>query len=296
MLIEYVVPDGRPSVILYTILKQELLLSSRLIGYLKRNTGIMVNGIPHRTIDPVKPGDFIQILWEEETESWIEPEDLPVEILYEDDWFLALNKPAGIPVHPSAIHPSGTLANRVQYLLMKSGLSVKTRPINRLDKGTSGITLFAKHSHAQDQIIRQMKQNKVYKEYLGIVEGAFSPDTGTIDLPILRKPESIMERIVHPQGERSVTHYGTIRSYGEYSLVRFVLETGRTHQIRVHCRACGHPILGDWLYSENKTALINRQALHSHKFEFIHPASGKKIGIRAYLPEDMRSALKKLIS
>lgn len=293
MQIEYKVPENRLSTKLYSILKQEMKLSSRLVDLLKRNCGITVNGLPHRIIDPVKPGDFIQVSWEDENDPWIAPEELPIEILYEDDWFLALNKPAGIPVHPSANHQSGTLANRVQYHFHKAGLSAKIRPVNRLDKDTSGITLFAKHSHAQDQIIRQMKHNTVHKEYLGIVEGAFSPCSGTIDLPILRKPESVMERIVHLSGEKSVTHYETIMIYDEYSLMRFVLETGRTHQIRVHCRASGHPILGDWLYSENKTALISRQALHSHKLEFIHPASGERIRIRSHLPEDMRKVLRK---
>lgn len=295
MMLEYVIPEGRPSVALYFILKQELKLSSRLIIFLKKNSGITVNRLPYRTIDPVKPGDIVKVSWEEETESWMEPENLTVDILYEDNWFLALNKPAGMAVHPSANHHSGTLANKVQYLFNKSGLSAKIRPVNRLDLDTSGITLFAKHSHAQDLVIRQMKRNEVYKEYIGIVEGIFSPTIGVIDLPIMRKPESVMERIIHPSGDRSITQYKTLRTYGEYSLVQFVLETGRTHQIRVHCRACGHPILGDWLYSETKTALINRQALHFHKLVFIHPESKKIIQIQASFPEDMRSAMKEII-
>ena len=292
MLIEYIIPDGEGQVKLLKILKQDLKLSTRLINRLKHQSGILVNGVPCRTIDPVKPGDKVSIRLLETAGGGLVPEDLRLDVLYEDDWFLAVNKPAGIAVHPSANHPSGTLANAVQFYYLKNGLDIKkVRPVNRLDRGTSGVTLFAKHSHAQDRVIDLMNQNHVYKEYWGVVEGHFSPESGTIDLPIQRKPGSIIERQVHPLGEKSVTHYKTLRSFNTSSLVRFVLETGRTHQIRVHCKACGHPLLGDWLYSEKKTSLIDRQALHSRTLRFEHPGSGITVEITAPVPEDFNALL-----
>lgn len=291
MLLEYIVPDDIGQVKLLKILEQDLKLSSRLIRRLKRQSGILVNGIPHRVIDPVKPGDRIGIIWSESAGDRLVPEERHLDILFEDNWFLAVNKPAGIAVHPTWNHPSGTLANAVQFYYLKNGLDIKVRPVNRLDRGTSGVTLFAKHTHAQDRIIALMKQNQVYKEYWGVVEGCFSPDSGTIDLPIQRKPGSVMERWVHPLGERSVTHYRTLRIFKDRSLVQFVLETGRTHQIRVHCKACGHPILGDWLYSDQPVSRTDRHALHSRVLRFEHPATGKLTEITAPVPEDFNAFL-----
>ena len=146
MLIEYIIPDGEGRVKLLKILKQDLKLSTRLINRLKHQSGILVNGVPCRTIDPVKPGDKISIRLLETAGGGLVPEDLGLDVLYEDDWFLAVNKPAGIAIHPSSNHPSGTLANAVQFYYLKNGLDIKVRPVNRLDRGTSGVALFAKHS------------------------------------------------------------------------------------------------------------------------------------------------------
>jgi len=291
MMLEHIVPDGTGQVKLLKILEQDLKLSSRLIRRLKQQSSILVNGIPYRTIDPVKPGDRISIVWSEPAGERLMPEERSLDILYEDDWFLAVNKPAGIAIHPTWNHPTGTLANAVQFYYLKNSLDIKVRPVNRLDKGTSGVTLFAKHTHAQDRMIALMKQNQVYKEYWGVVEGCFSPDCGTIDLPIQRKPGSVMERWVHPLGERSVTHYRTLRIFKDRSLVQFILETGRTHQIRVHCKACGHPILGDWLYSDKPAPRTDRHALHSRVLRFEHPATGKLTEITAPVPEDFNAFL-----
>lgn len=291
MTIEYIVPGHRAGVSLHGILKYDMHLSSRLITILKRQEGVFVNGRRARTIDHVSAGDLVSVVWEDESDSMIKPEDLKVDILYEDDWFIAFNKPPGMPVHPSANHQSGTLANHVRFLFDKMNLASRIRPVNRLDRDTSGVALFARHSHAQDRLVALMKRNMVKKVYLGIVEGAFSPGEGVIDLPIARKHGSLMLRVADPSGERSVTHYRTIASYDGFSLVEFILETGRTHQIRVHCHASGHPILGDSLYPGSVTNLINRQALHSHSLVFTHPASGTKISICAPLPDDMKAVL-----
>ncbi|HHU89873.1 MAG TPA: RluA family pseudouridine synthase [Clostridiaceae bacterium] len=273
------------------ILKNEMKISGRLIKKLKSSGGILLNENPVRTVDTVNKGDILSVIIDFKEEVDIKPEPAEFSVLYEDDCFLAVNKEPGIPVHPTAGHPTGTLAHQVLAHFMNQGLSIKVRPINRLDKDTSGIVLFAKNAYIQDQIINQMKENRVYKSYLGIVHGVFSPLEGIINLPIARKNDSIMERIIHPAGSLSVTRYKTLELHKELSLVQFVLETGRTHQIRVHCRAMGHPLLGDWLYSDIQTNLIERQALHSHIFAFDHPLNGQRIEILAPLPMDMKKAL-----
>lgn len=275
----------------YQALKGPMKLSSRLITQLKSNQGILLNGNPIRTIDPIKTGDIISAKIGFDEESYIQPEEIPITVLYEDDCFLAVDKGPHLPVHPSMGHKTGTLAQAVLWHYQKQGLITKVRPINRLDRDTSGITLFAKNAHVQEQLIKQMKDNRVYKAYLGIVHGHFNPPSGTINLPIARKEGSLLERTVDPSGDKSVTHYQTLETLHELSLVQFVLETGRTHQIRVHSKALGHPILGDWLYSEIPTGLIDRQALHSSQLCFDHPFSGSRIEINAPLPEDMKRVL-----
>ncbi|NLX64452.1 MAG: RluA family pseudouridine synthase [Clostridiaceae bacterium] len=274
------------------ILQNEINLSGRLIKKLKVSGGILLNGKPVRTADYVQKGDILSVMIDFREEADIEPENADFSILYEDDCILAVNKEPGMPVHPSAGHTTGTLANRVLAHFIKKGLSIKVRPINRLDKDTSGIVLFAKNAHIQEQIINQMKENRVYKSYLGIVHGVFIPPDDIINLPIARKSGSIMERIIDPTGAPSITLYKTLEVHKDLSLVEFILKTGRTHQIRVHCKAMGHPLLGDWLYSDIRTDLIGRQALHSHIFSFDHPLNGQRIRLIAPLPEDMKKALR----
>lgn len=275
----------------FHVLKSKMKLSGRLIKKLKASGGILLNEKPIRTVDLVKKGDILSVIIDFSEEVYIKPETAEFSILYEDDCFLAVDKEPGIPVHPTAGHPTGTLAHQVLAHFIKQELSIKVRPINRLDKDTSGIILFAKNSHMQDQIINQMKENRVYKAYLGIVHGMFNPLEGIINLPIARKSDSIMERIIDPAGAPSITRYKTLEHHKGLSLVKFVLETGRTHQIRVHSRAVGHPLLGDWLYSDIQTELIGRQALHSHILAFDHPLNGQRIELMAPLPMDMKKAL-----
>ncbi len=275
------------------VLKSQMKLSTRLIKQLKKHNGILLNGQPIRTIDPVHTGDIVSVIIEYSEDNYIQPEESDISILYEDSCFLAVNKEAGIPVHPTSGHNTGTLAHMVLSHLIKQGLSIKIRPINRLDKDTSGVVLFAKNSHMQDRIINQMKNNRVSKVYLGIVHGVFEPKEGIINLPIARKDGSTIERIVDMSGAPSITKYKTLGIYNDLSLVQFILETGRTHQIRVHTRAMGHPILGDWLYSDIQTDLISRQALHSTTLAFDHPITGERIILNASIPEDMRRVLSK---
>lgn len=275
----------------YNVLKGAMKLSGRLITKLKTSGRILLNGNPARTTDKVTIGDFVSVSLDLIEESYITPENIPLSIIYEDEHLLAVCKPPHMPVHTSAGHQTGTLAQAVLWHYQNQGLSIKIRPINRLDRDTSGLVLFAKNPHIQEQIIRQMKENKVHKAYLGIVHGFMSPPSGTINLPIARKEGSILERTINESGDKSITHYKTMGKADKLSLIEFVLETGRTHQIRVHCKAVGHTLLGDWLYSDIPTQLISRQALHAYKLSFEHPIEGNIIDLTAPIPEDMKKVL-----
>lgn len=291
MRLDYLVTEEFNGLKVYNILRGPMKVSGTMIKRLKKSGGILLNDAPVRTIDGVKSGDILTVIIDNNEGATIIPENNPISVLYEDESFIAVDKPANMAVHPSAGHQTGTLAQAVLWYLIEQGLQTKIRPINRLDRDTSGITLFAKNAYIQDQLARQMKDNRVYKAYLGIVHGVFSPEKGTIRLPIARKEGSIMERVIDSSGYDSITHYETIKVHNDLSLVKFVLETGRTHQIRVHSKAMGHPLLGDGLYSDIVTNLIGRQALHSHQLSFDHPITGKRIELVSPLPEDMKRVL-----
>jgi 23S rRNA pseudouridine1911/1915/1917 synthase len=291
MRIDFIVNEQYDGKKVHHVLQGQMKLSSRLIKNLKKHDGILLNGASARTIDPVHSGDIVSAVIEYSENINILPEESDISIIYEDECFLAVDKKAGVPVHPSAGHQTGTLVHMVLAHFKKQGLIVKARPINRLDKDTSGIVLFAKNSFVQDRLIAQMKNNRVEKIYLGIVHGVYDPPEGVIDLPIARKENSTIERVIDPEGDRSVTRYKTLAVHNDLSLVQFALETGRTHQIRVHTKAMGHPLLGDWLYSDIRTDLIDRQALHSTLLAFDHPITSERIILNAPIPGDMRKVL-----
>ena len=277
------------------VLKNHFEISERLLAKLKRNQKIYLNNTPAYVNSKIKIGDLIivDLDFEEETEN-IVPSKMELEILYEDDSFLIINKSFGIAVHPSILHFEDSLSNGVKYYFNEINLNKKIRPVNRLDKDTSGIVIFAKNEYIQESLIKQMKNKDFRKEYLAILEGNFENSSGTINAPISRKEGSIIEREINPNGEIAITHYELVKNFTknnqELSLVKFLLETGRTHQIRLHSKHLNHPILGDSLYG-NSSNLISRQALHAFKIRFIHPISKKEIIIEIDLPEDMKSIL-----
>jgi len=276
------------------ILKSKLQLSSRIIKKLKYQSKILINDVPVRVTYIVNENDKLRVELElEEDCENIEPQNIPIDIIYEDDCMLVLNKQSGIVVHPTFNHPDSTIANGIVYYLKQQGISKKVRPVSRLDRDTSGIIIFAKNQFVQEMLIRQMHQKIFEKEYLGIVQGIPSNKSGTIDLPIDRKPESIMLRCISDSGAPSITHYEVLESFISYNtaLLRFKLETGRTHQIRVHCQAMGFPIYGDTLYSDSTDLLISRQALHSHTTKIIHPETQKELIFNAELPNDIKHVL-----
>lgn len=283
MKLQYIVNEKCNYTNLREVLKAHFNISDRLLLKLKKSNKIFVNNKSTYIDKILKLNDVIEIYIDfEEDNSNIVPVKMNLNIIYEDDALLILNKPAGIPVHPSMDHFSDSLSNGVRYYFDSIGLKKKIRPVNRLDKNTSGIVIFSKNEYIQECLIRQMKNGEFYKEYIAICEGKFNNLKGIIDAPIARKENSIIERCVNENGDRAITEYEVL-SYNKdknYSVVKCVLKTGRTHQIRVHLSHIGHHILGDTLYG-NSSSLINRQALHSYCVSFIHPIFKSKMCLKA---------------
>ncbi len=273
------------------VLKEQFFLSDRLITKLKKANKIYLNSLPTYTKKSVTMGDTVSVLIDfEEDNSNIVASNIPLNIIYEDDYLLVLNKPANIAIHPSILHFDNSLSNGVKFYFDKLGLKKKIRIVNRLDRNTSGIVIFAKNEYIQECLIKQMKTNEFKKEYLAIAKGILESKSGTLNFPIARKEGSIIERTVTSDGDSAITHYDVVKEFNNLSLVHIVLETGRTHQIRVHFSHIGHPILGDTLYG-SPSELINRQALHSYKLTFIHPVTKKVVSLEAPLPNDIKNII-----
>ena len=277
------------------ILKSYFEISDRLLIKLKKNQKIFLNGSPVYINKEVNIGDIILVNldFEEESEN-IVPKEMNLNIVYEDDYLLIINKPAGIPVHPSIAHYENSLSNGIKHYFNTINLNKKIRPVNRLDKDTSGLVIFAKHEYIQECLVRQMKMNLFKKEYLALLTGILNDKNGKIDAPIARKDGSIIEREINQNGETAITYFEVKNEYNIsnelLSLVKFTLETGRTHQIRLQSKYIGHPILSDSLYG-NKSTLISRQALHAYKITFIHPINKEKIILEIDLPDDIKNII-----
>ena len=274
------------------ILTSQFNMSKRLKTKLINNKNVLLNGSFVDTRNTVDPGDKITLVlnYPEDSQNIIDTE-MDLEILYEDDFLLAVNKPAGVAVHPSILHYNDSLSNGIKYYYKAIGLKKKIRIINRIDLNTSGIVLFAKNEYIQECLIKQMESKKFAKTYLALVDGHISPAIGTINKPIARKENSIIERCISKNGQKSITHYKVLKNFNNYTLIECSLGTGRTHQIRVHMASINHPVLGDTLYGTSKPNVINRQALHSYKIKFIHPISKNTISIKAPIPKDMQNLI-----
>ena len=274
------------------LLKLKFQISDRLLVKLKKNKKIWLNSTPTFVDSRLKPFDIVEILidFEEKSEN-ITPTQMDVNIIYEDEYYIVINKPSGIAIHPSILHYTDSLANGVKFYFEQKNIKKKIRPINRLDKDTSGIVIFAKNEYIQEFLVKEMKKNTFFKEYIAVCEGMFESKIGTINLPIGRRENSIIERCVCSDGDIAITHYNVLKSLKNTSVVHVTLETGRTHQIRVHLSNIGHPILGDTLYG-NPSSVINRQALHAYKVKFIHPITGLNVEYIATIPSDIKSIIK----
>lgn len=294
MKLSYIIKENENFDSIKHVLKTKFEISDRLLLKLKNKNKIFLNSTPCSVNTHPNSSDIIEIRLDYfEDNSNIIPTKIDLKILFEDEFLLILNKPAGLPIHPSMLHYEDSLSNGVKYYFDSINLHKKIRPVNRLDRDTSGIVIFAKNEYIQECLVRQMKNNTFIKEYIAICKGELPSNSGTINAPIARKPDSIIERCVSPEGDISITHYEVLKQNSEFSVLRLILETGRTHQIRVHLAYLGNPIIGDTLYGSSSD-LINRQALHSYKVSFIHPVTFKKMEIIAPLYSDMESFLKHL--
>lgn len=294
MVLEYQIKKTDNYINLKELLKAYFQISDRLLVKLKHNRKIFVNGKLASVNMVLNVGDIVSIFIDFiEDNSNIVPTKMPLDIVYEDEALLIINKPAGIPVHPSMEHYTDSLSNGIKFYFDKISFNKKIRPVNRLDRDTSGLVVFAKNEYIQECLVKQMKTKEFVKEYIAICKGHFENLKGTINAPIARKENSIIERCVSEAGDTAITHYEVINNHDNYSVIKCTLETGRTHQIRVHMAYIGHPLVGDTLYGE-VSPLINRQALHAYKISFIHPISMEKLEISVGLPGDIDNKVIKL--
>lgn len=275
------------------IARQKCGISSSLLKRLKYPGGILCNGKAARTIDTVNAGDLLRFCLSDRRESNIQPEQIPLKILYEDEDILLIDKIRGMSMHPSITEQSGTVANAVQYHFNQQGQTSVFHAVNRLDKDTSGLCLIAKHQYAHAVLSAQIQAQSLHRRYYAIVRGAVMPPENRIEKPIKRAEGSILQRVVSLDGKPAVTNYITRKRTENYTLLELRLETGRTHQIRVHLSNIGYPLVGDWLYGfgDTEKAVINGQALHSCYLAFTHPVTGRKFTFLSPLPEDMQILL-----
>ena len=271
--------------------------SRQVLAHLKNTKGLFKNGERPFAKEPVRSGDQIKLrLTEEAGSEGIVPVCLPFSVVYEDEDLLVIDKPAGLPVHPSINHYENTLANGVMWRCQQTGEPFPFRCINRLDAGTTGLLIIAKNMFSAAVLYSAMKKRKIKRTYLAVASGEIRKP-GTVDLPIGRVSDSVIERCIDQEhGERAVTHYEPVAvckvpGNGSYTMLRLQLETGRTHQIRVHMKAIGHPLAGDYLYAPEDCS-ADRPLLHSRSLEFTHPVTGEQMKLTAELPEDMKNYAK----
>ena len=295
-IIDYVVAKEDDNKTILDILKTKGYSHGILTHLKKTPQSILLNGKWEYVRTRAKVGDLLRItLCEPEGSPDIVPTMLPLDIFYEDEDILIVNKPAGMPIHPSQGHYENTLANAVCAYYLSQGIPYTFRCVNRLDRDTTGLVILAKHMLSAAILNQAIKKREIHREYLALADGLV-PEEGTISAPIARKDGSTIERVVDfAHGERAITHYKRLAYANGLSLLSIHLETGRTHQIRVHMKYLGHPLIGDFLYHPkyadpcmmSPSYAIKRQALHSYRLQFRHPITGAMMDLTAPLPADM---------
>lgn len=260
-----------------------------LVELKKMPESILVNGTWYYLNQTLSAGDELAVhIREEMSSEKIPPVPLPLDIIYEDEDLLVVNKPAGMPIHPSQGNYYHSLANALAWYYKQQDKPFIFRCTNRLDRDTSGLTVIAKHMLSSNILSRMAKEHEIERGYLAIVRGNVFPAHGSINAPLSRKPGSVIERIIDfEHGEHAVTHYRTLEQKNGHSLIALRLETGRTHQIRIHMKYLGYPLIGDYLYNPDME-YMTRQALHSAHLRFKHPVTGEIMDFSAPLPDDMR--------
>ena len=271
------------------LLKRHMGLSGTVVRRIKwLEDGILVDGVRVNTRFIPAVGQTLSVrLSDPVRNSGIVPAPGPLDIVYEDGDLIVLNKAPGVSVHPGPGHFDDTICNFLVYYYEASGQEADFHPVHRLDRGTSGLLAVAKHPHAQELLKNQLHTQNFRREYLAVCDGVPDPLSGVIDAPLGPKPGSLMEQMVRPDGKCARTRYETLEANGSRALLRLELDTGRTHQIRVHMAHIGHPLTGDFLYGTEDRELISRPALHSHRLSFRHPLTGEPAALSSPLPEDM---------
>ncbi len=265
-----------------------------------RDDFVMVNHIIAKVNYRLKTGDLIEIDIPDAVPTEIVPENIPLDILYEDDDLLIVNKPKGMVVHPAVGHSTGTLVNAIMYHCQGnlSGINGEIRPgiVHRIDKDTTGSLIICKNDEAHRNIAEQIKEHSVTRRYVGVVAGTFSEESGTVEGAIGRHPNDRKRMTINEKnGKPAVTHYRVLQTLKGASFMEFELETGRTHQIRVHMASISHPLLGDTVYGNSKNPYkLQGQALHARTIGFIHPTTGEYIEVSAPIPEYMTELVRKL--
>lgn len=289
--LRWIVTKQQDGMAVREFLKEKHISKTALTDIKFKGGNIEVNGQRVTVRYVLKEGDEVCVSFPPEKRSAdMLPEPIPLSIVYEDDDVVVINKPPGMSTIPSREHPRGTLANALLFHYEQQNLQTTVHVVTRLDRDTSGLVLVAKHRHVHHILSEQQKQGQVKRRYEAICHGYVTPSVGTIDAPIARKSDSIIEREVRADGQRAVTHYEVLQYKNDMTHVSIQLETGRTHQIRVHFSYIGHPLVGDDLYGGLREQ-IDRQALHSCELTFVHPFLEKTMTFHAPLPDDMASLL-----
>ncbi|WP_147533253.1 RluA family pseudouridine synthase [Bacillus marasmi] len=291
--ITWEINSSASGVLIREFLREQGISKTALTDIKFKGGDILVNGKTVNVRYSLQDGDVLKLIFpKEEHSDGIILEQIPLSIVYEDPYVLVVNKPAGMSSIPSREHPSGSLANALLGYYEKIGLSATVHIVTRLDRDTSGLVLIAKHRHVHHLLSELQKQGRVKRVYEAVASGQMTDDDGKIVQPIARKSTSIIEREVHPEGQYACTNFRVLERFESYTHVALQLETGRTHQIRVHLVFLGHPLLGDDLYG-GPVDLIERQALHCREVSFYHPFYEKECRFLASLPEDMQKLLVK---
>ena len=292
--IEYTVAPEDDSREVKRVIRTRMGVSHRQLGSLKAANGVRVNGEPVHANYVVHAGERIALSLPEEPTGAAEDCEGPVDIVYEDDDLMVLNKEAPLACQSSDRQPKHSLENRLAYLFEQRGQPFLFRPVNRLDRGTSGLMVAAKHAHAQNLLQAQLHTPDFRREYLAILAGSPPQEQGTVDAPIAKADGATVRRCVRPEtegGKPSVTEYRVLLRHEDLTLVRLRLQTGRTHQIRVHMSYLGCPVLGDFLYGAEDDRLPGRFALHSAFLRLIHPLTGRELAFEQPLPPELRRLL-----
>ncbi len=265
------------------------------------NQQVTINGKNEKASYKVCVGDKVQVDVPEAQDTKLKAQDIPVEVVYEDKDIIVVNKPKGMVVHPANGNPDGTLVNAILAMCKDSlsGIGGEIRPgiVHRLDKDTSGLLIIAKNDEAHVKMSKQIQDRLVTKKYIALVKGVVKDDEATIDMPIARSKVDRKKMAVDKDGKQAVTHFKVIKRYKRYTLLEIKIDTGRTHQIRVHMAKIGYPVVGDMVYSNGKNEFgVEGQMLHAKSLEFSHPITGKKMHLEAPLPEYFTKVLEELDS